>query len=195
MVMMPCVLRRQTMGGDLPLFQFIGFVVRVSGKSAGLASCTILLKDVYRKLLVPRKNIRDVTCAIESSGQILSGFGGYAKVHFLTIGLSSQGCVHVCCDPQVIAIGFTIMVIRYLDAGHLLSSSSRSQRRERLLLAVRTYLRKQWLHFFSWRGLRRTLDRTPTDQCRRSPGCSQEWFLFALLIGQSNLCTQDHFSK
>ena len=58
-------------------------------------------------------------------------------------------CVCVCCDPQVIAIGFTIMVIRYLDAGHLLSSSSRSQRRERLLLAVRTYLRKQWLHFFS----------------------------------------------
>lgn len=41
------------------------------------------------------------------------------------------------------------MVIRYLDAGQLLSSSSRSQRRERLLLAVRTYLRKQWLHFFS----------------------------------------------
>jgi len=30
-VMMPCVLRRQTMGGDVPLFQIVGFVVRVSG--------------------------------------------------------------------------------------------------------------------------------------------------------------------
>ena len=76
-VMMPCVLRRQNMGGDLPWFQVIGFVV--------------------------------------------------------------------------IAMGFTILVIRYLDAGQLLASStsSRSQRRERLLLAVRTYLRKQWLHFAS----------------------------------------------
>ena len=47
-------------------------------------------------------------------------------------------------------MGFTILVIRYLDAGQLLMSSSRRcPRRERLLLAVRTYLRKQWLHFAS----------------------------------------------
>lgn len=53
--------------------------------------------------------------------------------------------------PKVIAMGFTILVIRYLDAGQLLMSSSsrRCPRRERLLLAVRTYLRKQWLHFAS----------------------------------------------
>jgi len=75
-VMMPCVLRRQNMNGDLAWFQVIGFVV--------------------------------------------------------------------------IAMGFTILVIRYLDAGQLLMSSSRRcPRRERLLLAVRTYLRKQWLHFAS----------------------------------------------
>lgn len=72
-VMMPCILRRQTVGGDLPLFQVAGFVV--------------------------------------------------------------------------IAVGFSLLVLRYIDAGQLLSSQSRTQRRERLLLAVRAYLRKQWLHF------------------------------------------------
>ena len=29
-VMMPCILRRQTVGGDLPLFQVAGFVARAS---------------------------------------------------------------------------------------------------------------------------------------------------------------------
>ncbi|CAJ1407656.1 unnamed protein product [Effrenium voratum] len=73
-VMMPCVLRRQTMGGDLPWFQVAGSVV--------------------------------------------------------------------------IAMAVAVMAMRYMDVGQLLSNGARSQRRERLLLAVRAYLRKQGLHFF-----------------------------------------------
>lgn len=50
----------------------------------------------------------------------------------------------------VIGIAFAIMVFRYVNAGQLLGTAARrSQEGQHLLLQVRRYLRKQWLHFAS----------------------------------------------
>jgi len=76
-VMMPCLLRRGTIEGDLPWFHVAGFVV--------------------------------------------------------------------------IGVAFAILAFRYANAGHLLGAATlrplRSQEGQSLLVAVRRYLRKQWLHF------------------------------------------------
>ena len=129
--MMPCILRRQTMEGDLP-WQL--------GTEEVVPSVIVSVPGER-----PRFHVAGFVVGCSACSRSISG----VERHWQILSCAARTVEEQPC-AQVIGIAFVIMALRYSNVGQLLGTAGRrSQEGQSLLLAVRLYLRKQWLHFAS----------------------------------------------